>query len=186
MKREKKLSVLGLFHDQETLGRAVETLQTAGFPTTDISVLMPRSQSDRLFAHEHHTKAPEGATTGAVAGGVIVGALGLLVGLGVLAIPGLGALVVAGPIVGALTGIGAGGTVGGIAGALVGMGIPEYEAKRYEEFVEEGGILMSVHCDDEAAAHRARGILDGFGATGIDKMREEHVRRHKEKHPHVR
>jgi len=186
MKRDKtkKISVFGLFHDQNTLGRAVETLQTAGFPTTDISVLMPRSQSEQPFAHEHHTKAPEGATAGAVAGGVVVGGLGLLVGLGALAIPGLGPLLAAGPIIAALAGLGAGGAVGGIAGALVGMGIPEYEAKRYESFVEGGGTLMSVHCDDEAAAHRARGILDGFGATGIDNVREAHVRHRKE--PHVR
>jgi hypothetical protein len=180
MKREKKLSVFGLFHDQDTLGRAVEALQTAGFPTTDVSVLMPRSQSDRLFAHEHHTKAPEGATTGAIAGGVVIGGLSLLVGLGALVIPGLGPLIAAGPIVAALAGLGAGGAVGGIAGALIGMGIPEYEAKRYESFVEEGGILLSVHCDDEGAAHRARSILDGFGATGIDETREVHSRRHKE------
>lgn len=176
MKREKKVSVFGLFHDQETLGRAVETLQTAGFPTTDISVLMPRSQSERLFAHEHHTKAPEGATAGAVAGGIVGGGLTLLVGLGALVIPGLGPLLAAGPLVAALAGLGAGGAVGGIAGALIGMGIPEYEAKRYQEFVEKGGILLSVHCDDEAAAHRARSILDGFGATGIDKVREAHGR----------
>jgi hypothetical protein len=180
MKRAKKTSVFGLFHDQDTLGRAVETLQTAGFPTTDISVIMPRSASDQGFAHEHHTKAPEGATAGAVAGGVVVGGLSLLVGLGALVIPGLGPLLAAGPIVAALAGLGAGGAVGGIAGALIGMGIPEYEAKRYESFVEEGGLLLSIHCDDDAAAHRARSILDGFGAHGIDKVREAHVRHHKQ------
>ncbi len=178
MKREKKVSVFGLFHDQETLGRAVDALQGGGFPTSDISVLMPRSQSERLFAHEHHTKAPEGATTGAIAGGVVVGGLSLLVGLGALVIPGLGPLIAAGPIVAALAGLGAGGAVGGIAGAFIGMGIPEYEAKRYETFVQEGGFLVSVHCDDDAAAHRARGILDGFGATGIDQVREARARRH--------
>lgn len=177
MKREKKVSILGLFHDQDTLGRAVETLQTAGFAATDISALLPRSQSTAQFAHEHHTKAPEGAAAGAAAGGVVGGGLGLLVGLGALAIPGLGPLIAAGPIVAALAGAGAGGAVGGIAGALIGMGIPEYEAKRYESFVKNGGMLLSVHCDDDAAAHRARGILDGFGASGIDKVTEEHDRK---------
>jgi hypothetical protein len=184
MKREKKVSVLGLFHDQDTLGRAVETLQAAGFPTTDISALLPRSQSTAQFAHEHHTKAPEGAAAGAATGGVVGGGLGLLVGLGMLAIPGLGPLLAAGPIVAALAGVGAGGAVGGIAGALVGMGIPEYEAKRYESFITEGGMLLSVHCDDEAAAHRAKGILDGFGATGVDEVRESHAR-HARKHQQV-
>jgi hypothetical protein len=176
MRREKKTSVFGLFHDQGTLGRAVEALQGAGFPISDISVLMPRSQSERSFAHVHHTKAPEGAAAGAVAGGVVIGGLSLLVGLGALVIPGLGPLIAAGPLVAALAGLGAGGAVGGIAGALIGMGIPEYEAKRYESFVEEGGILLSVHTDDDAAAKRSRAILDGFGATGIDKAREAHVR----------
>ncbi len=179
MKGDKKVSVCGLFHDSDTMGRAVEALEKAGFPTTDISALLPRSASTAQFAHEHHTKAPEGATTGAVAGGVVGGGLGLLVGLGALVIPGLGALLAAGPIVAALAGVGAGGAVGGITGALVGMGIPEYEAKRYESFITDGGMLLSVHCDDEAAAHRARALLDGFGASGVDKLREITPRHHK-------
>jgi hypothetical protein len=176
---DKKISVFGLFHDADTLGRAVEALQTGGFPTTDISALLPRSQSTAQFAHEHHTKAPEGAAAGATAGVLTGGALGLLVGFGVLAIPGLGPLIAAGPIIAAFAGAGAGGAVGTLTGALIGMGIPEYEAKRYESFVSEGGMLLSVHCDDKDAAHRAKSILDGFGATGIDEVREAHVRRHK-------
>jgi len=178
-KHDKKISVFGLFHDSDTLGRAVDALQTAGFPTTDISALLPRSQSSAQFAHEHHTKAPEGAAAGATAGVVTGGALGLLVGIGVIVIPGLGALVAAGPIIAALAGAGAGGAVGTLTGALIGMGIPEYEAKRYESFVSQGGMLLSVHCDDTEAAHRAKAILDGFGATGIDDVREARVRHHK-------
>jgi len=174
MKRDKtkKISVFGLFHDQNTLGRAAETLQTAGFPATDISVLMPRSQSEQPFAHEHHTKAPEGATAGAVAGGVVVGGLGLLVGLGALAIPGLGPLLAAGPIIAALAGLGAGGAVGGIAGALVGMGIPEYEAKRYEGMIKAGRVLLSVHCDNSEWVNVAKDVLKRTGAEDISSSGE--------------
>jgi hypothetical protein len=175
MKRARKVSVLGLFHDQDTLNHVVQTLQTAGFPATDISAVTPGTQSTQ-FAHEHHTKAPEGASIGAAIGGLLVGGLALLVGLGQLVIPGLDDLVKAGPIVAALAGVGAGAAVGWIIGALIGLSIPEYEAKRYESLVSGGGMLVSVHCDDGLAAHRARSILDGFGATGIDDMREAQPR----------
>src|SRR5206468_4762230 len=99
------------------------------------------------FAHEKHTKAPEGATTGAGTGAVVGGALGWLAGIGALAIPGLGPFIAAGPIMAALAGAGVGGTVGGVTGALIGLGIPEYEAKRYEGRITKGGILLSVHSD---------------------------------------
>src|SRR5205814_5546904 len=112
--------------------------------------------STRASAHETQTKAPEGTTTGAVAGGVVGGTLGLLAGIGALAIPGLGPFIAAGPIMATLAGMGAGGVVGGLVGALVGMGIPEYEAKRYEGRVKEGGILMSVHADNSDWTKRAK------------------------------
>src|SRR5436305_13349553 len=92
------------------------------------------------FAHEKATKAPEGTTTGAATGGVVGGTLGLLAGIGALAIPGLGPFIAAGPIMGTLAGLGVGGAVGGLVGALVGMGVPEYEAKRYEGRIKEGGV----------------------------------------------
>src|SRR5881409_5089 len=126
----------------------VEQLKAGGFSPNDISVLFPDKTGTKDFAHEHHTKAPEGAATGAGAGGVLGGGLGWLAGIGALAIPGLGPFIAAGPIMSALSGAGAGGVVGGITGALIGMGIPEYEAKRYEGMIKEGGILLSVHCDN--------------------------------------
>src|SRR4029077_10938153 len=92
-------------------------------------------------------KAPEGATTGAGTGVVLAGAMGWLLGIGAIAIPGLGPFIAAGAIMAALAGAGVGGAVGGITGALIGMGIPEYEAKRYEGRVKDGGILLSVHSD---------------------------------------
>jgi len=152
--------------------RAVDTLVTDGFGNSDISVLLPDNESSRDFAHEKHTKAPEGTTTGAVAGGTLGGALGLLAGIGALAIPGVGPFIAAGPIMGALAGAGVGGAVGGLVGALVGMGIPEYEAKRYEGRVKDGGILLSVHCDTSDEITRAKAILEQTGAEDISSSGE--------------
>src|SRR5438128_2045418 len=127
--------------------QVVDQLKSAGFTRDDISVLMPDKSGTKEFAVDNQTKAPEGAATGAGAGAVLGGGLGWLAGIGALAIPGVGPLIAAGPIVAALAGAGVGGVVGGLTGALVGMGIPEYEAKRYEGRVKEGGILLSVHSD---------------------------------------
>ena len=100
-------------------------------------------------------------------GGVIGGTLGLLAGIGALAIPGVGPLIAAGPIMASLAGLGIGGAVGGIVGALVGMGIPEYEAKRYEGAVKEGGTLLSVHCDTSDQIDAAKTALKETGARDI-------------------
>jgi len=146
---------------------AVEELKDAGFRNTDISVLFPEGGGTKDFAVEKETKAPEGAATGAGSGAVIGGALGWLMGIGLLAIPGLGPFIAAGPIMAALAGAGAGGLVGGIAGALIGMGIPEYEANRYEGRIKEGGILLSVHADDSDWKNKAKDILERTGAEDI-------------------
>jgi hypothetical protein len=137
-----------------------------------ISVLLPDTQSSKEFAHEKNTKAPEGTTTGVAAGGAIGGTLGLLAGIGVLAIPGVGPFIAAGPIMAALAGLGVGGIVGGLIGALVGMGIPEYEAKRYEGLIKEGGVLLSVHCDTSNEITRAKDILKHTGAQDISSSGE--------------
>ena len=163
----KNTAVFGIYPTAELADRAVDTLIAAGFPNTDISVLMPDTRSTRDFAHEKETKAPEGTTVGVTTGGVVGGALGVLVGIGALAIPGLGPLVAAGPIMSGLAGLGVGGAVGGLLGALVGMGIPEYEAKRYEGRVKNGGILLSVHCDTSEAVSRAKHTLQGTGAEDV-------------------
>lgn len=175
-KKDKKISVFGLFHDESTLGRAVDALKAAGFRESDMSALLPDAQTTRAFAHEKHTKAPEGAAVGAATGVVAGGTVGLLLGLGTIAIPGLGAFLAAGPIMAALAGAGAGGAVGTLTGALVGMGIPEYEAKRYESFLTKGGSLLSVHADDNDWARRARSLLDGYGAYDIDKAHEANAK----------
>jgi hypothetical protein len=135
-------------------------------------VLFADGESTKEFAHEKHTKAPEGAATGAGTGAVLGGALGWLAGIGLLAIPGVGPLIAAGPIMAALAGAGVGGAVGGITGALVGMGIPEYEAKRYEGVVRDGGILLSVHSDNTQWTRKAKDILARCGARDVDSAGE--------------
>src|SRR5581483_10350431 len=152
----KNTAAFGIFRDREGAENAVESLKEHGFRNTDISALFPENRGTKDFAIEKATKAPEGATTGAGSGAVVGGVLGWLAGIGALAIPGLGPLIAAGPIVAALAGVGAGGAVGALSGALIGMGIPEYEAKRYEGRVKEGGILLSVHCDNSEWVSKAR------------------------------
>jgi hypothetical protein len=169
----KNISVFGIFASRENAENAVDRLVAEGFRQEDISVLLQDNVGTKDFAHEKHTKAPEGATTGAVAGGVIGGALGLLAHIGELAIPGIGPLIAAGPIIAALTGIGSGGMVGGIIGAMVGIGIPEYEAKRYEGRIRDGGILLSVHCDNADWIAKAKTVLKDTGADDIASAGEE-------------
>ena len=172
---DKKTAVFGLYPSVARAERAVDELVSAGFSNADVSVLMADNQGSKDFAHEKQTKAPEGTTTGVAAGGTIGGTLGLLAGIGALAIPGVGPFIAAGPIMGALAGLGVGGAVGGLVGALVGMGIPEYEAKRYEGRVKEGGVLLSVHCDTSEEITGAKAILERTGANDIASAGEEAV-----------
>jgi len=153
----------------------VTRLKDDGFSPNDISVLFPDKTGTRDFAHEHHTKAPEGATTGAGVGGAVGGVLGWLAGIGSLAIPGLGPFIAAGPIMAALSGAAVGAATGGVVGALVGLGIPEYEAKRYEAKLKEGNILISVHSDNSDQAKRAKEIFKDCDADGIATAGETHV-----------
>lgn len=151
----------------------VSSLKSSGFSDNDISVLFPDKSSTRDFAHEKNTKAPEGATVGAGTGGVVGGALGLLAGIGLLAIPGVGPFIAAGPIMAALSGIAVGAAVGGLTGALIGMGIPELEAKRYEGKIKDGNILISAHSETGAEISRAKEIFTAAGATDISSTSEK-------------
>jgi hypothetical protein len=168
----KNTAVFGLYRNRSGVENGVDALKQDGFRNTDISVLFPENVGTKDFAHEKQTKAPEGTATGATSGAVIGGTLGWLVGIGALAIPGLGPFIAAGPIMAALAGAGAGGVVGGIAGALIGMGIPEYEAKRYEGRIKEGGILLSVHCDSSDWVKKAKQVLERTGAEDISSAGE--------------
>ena len=168
----KNTAVFGIYTTRHSVENAIDALKIDGFRNTDISVLLPENEGTKDFAHEKQTKAPEGAAAGAGTGAVLGGTLGWLTGIGAIAIPGLGPFVAAGPIMAALAGIGVGGVLGGVTGALVGMGIPEYEAKRYEGRIKDGGILLSVHCDDSTWVKRAKKILERTGASDISSAGE--------------
>ena len=167
-----KKAVMCIVQRYDQAEAIVSQLQSVGFTPNDVSVLFPDKQGTKDFAHEHNTKAPEGAVAGAGTGGVLGGTIGLLAGIGALAIPGLGPFVAAGPIMAALSGAAAGATVGGLTGALVGMGIPEMEAKQYENKVKSGSILISVHTDDREQRNRAKEIFERSGAEDVSTMGE--------------
>src|SRR6202140_1230472 len=168
----KNTAVFGIYPSYASVENGVDALRSAGFRNADISALFPESAGTRDFAHEKNTKAPEGATTGAGTGVVLGGAMGWLLGIGALAIPGLGPFIAAGPIMAALAGAGGGGAVGGLTGALIGMGIPEYVVKRYEGKVKDGGILLSVHSDDSQWTKKAKEILKRTGAEDVSSTGE--------------
>jgi hypothetical protein len=168
----KNTAAFGIYRDRASAENGVDALRLANFRNTDISALLPENLGTKDFAHEKGTKAPEGVTAGATTGAIVGGGLGWLAGIGALAIPGLGPLIAAGPIVAALAGVGAGGAIGGLTGALIGMGIPEYEAKRYEGRVKSGGILLSVHCDSTEWTKKAKDILERTGAEDVSSTGE--------------
>ena len=145
----------------------VDALKGAGFTNNDISALLPDKRTTKDFAHEHNTKAPEGATAGGAAGLGVGAAVGWLAGIGALAIPGVGPFIAAGPIMAAMSGAALGTATGGIIGGLVGMGIPEFEAKRYDAKVRDGNILISVHTEDGNQRSVAKDIFERGGADDI-------------------
>jgi hypothetical protein len=160
-------SVFGIVPSLDQATDLVNNLKSAGFSADDISVLFPDKQGTREFAHEQHTKAPEGATVGVTTGGALGGLLGLLAGLGALAIPGVGPFIAAGPVLAALSGGAVGGVIGGVTGALVGLGIPEVEARLYEGKLKEGNILVAAHADDRAKLKQAEDLFRASGALHV-------------------
>ena len=183
-------AVFGIYHNRVQLEDAVNALHKAGFRNMDTAVLFSENEGSKDFAHEKHTKAPEGGIIGAGVCAVVGGALGYLAGSGLVAIPGLAPwFSTAGPIMGLLAGVGAGGALGAIIGALAGLGIPEYEAKRYDGRTKHGSILLSVHCDSSDWVKRAKERLQETGAESIASAGEANsdfaktdrpVRRHAE------
>ena len=165
-------SVFGIFSSRADVETAIDRLRVEGFRATDISILLPENLGNKDMGVEGASKAPEGATVGGATGATIGGVLGWLAGIGSLAIPGVGPLIAAGPIVGALAGLGAGGATGAVVGALAGFGIPEYEAKRYEGRIRKGGILVSVHSDDSDWTSKAKRILEEAGAEDVSSSSE--------------
>jgi hypothetical protein len=172
----KKVAVFGIYSTRVAVENATDSLITSGFPASDISVLLPESLGGpKDMGTEKATKAQEGTAAGVTTGGVIGGTLGVLAGIGLLAIPGLGPFIAAGPIMAGLAGLGVGGAVGGVTGALIGMGIPEFEAKRYEGRLQKGGILLSVHCDTSEEIKRAKEVLKLSGAEDVSSTGESAV-----------
>jgi hypothetical protein len=145
----------------------IERLKRANFSASDVSMLFPDISGTKDFAHEQHSKLPEGAAAGGVAAGVVGGAVGWLAGVGALAIPGLRPLIAAGPVMAALSGAAAGAAIGGVTGALIGVGIPEYEAKRYGGKIGSGNILISVHTRDGRERECAERIFEEVGADDV-------------------
>ena len=168
----KNTAAFGIYSTQTALEEGIQALREANFRREDISVLCPDNEGNKDLAHEKATKAPEGASAGAGTGAVIGGVLGWLVGIGAIAIPGIGPFIAAGPIMTALAGVGAGGLIGGMTGTLIGLGIPEYEAKRYEGRIRSGGILISIHCDDSDWTNKAKLILRETGAGDVSSTGE--------------
>jgi hypothetical protein len=157
----------GLYDERKNLEDAVRELKDSGFEREDISVLLPDKEASQRLSFEYSTKAPEGIATGATTGALLGGSLGWLASIGALAIPGIGPLIAAGPIVAALAGAGAAGTIAGLAGGLIGLGMPELEAKRYQAELAKGGVLLAVQCSDTRFADTAKRILDRTGARDV-------------------
>jgi len=170
-----KKAVIGMVETRGQAESVVDALRQAGFDVNDMSVLFPDKRGTQDFAHEQHTKAPEGAVAGVGTGGLLGGTLGLLAGMGALAIPGIGPLIAAGPIMAALSGAAAGAAVGGLTGALIGLGIPEIEAKLYEGKVRGGNILIAVHVESAEARRTAEGVLKDTGAREVATTSEATV-----------
>ena len=168
-------AVIGIVETHAQAESIVGQLQNVGVAPGDISVLFPDKAGTKDFAHEHNTKAPEGAVAGASTGGLLGGAIGLLAGIGALAIPGVGPLIAAGPLMATLSGAAAGAAVGGISGALIGMGIPEIEAKSYEGKIRGGNILLAVHTESADARKRAEETLKNGGAHDVTTTSEASV-----------
>ncbi|MDB4940642.1 MAG: Succinyl-CoA ligase [ADP-forming] beta chain [Labilithrix sp.] len=172
-----KKAVISLVQRHDQAEAIVSQLQNVGFSPGDISVLFPDKSGTADFAHEHNTKAPEGAVAGAGGGGVIGGTIGLLAGLGALAIPGLGPFIAAGPLLATLGGAAVGAGVGGLTGALVGMGIPELEAKKYEGKIKGGNLLVAVSTDTPEERKRAEEVFKSFAADDVSTVGEASVPR---------
>lgn len=170
-----KKVVMGIVETRLQAETIISGLETIGIRSDDVSVLLPDKNGTKDFAHEHNTKAPEGAVAGVGTGGVIGGTLGLLAGIGALAIPGFGPLIAAGPLMAALSGAAAGAAVGGITGALIGMGIPEIEAKQYEGKLRGGNILIAAHIGNSTTKKQAEDVMKRGGAHDITSTSEASV-----------
>ncbi|MDQ0220186.1 general stress protein [Peribacillus cavernae] len=149
---EKK--VVGVFHNVDEVIRSINSLKDQGYTSDDISLITKEKKEFRDISEETDTKIEKAAVTGAATGGFMGAIAGLLAGIGALAIPGVGPIIAAGPILATLGGATAGAGAGRLVGALVGMGISEHEANEYVNYIKQGDILLLVDTD----ADREKGI----------------------------
>lgn len=146
----------------------VEELEVSGIRSHDVSVLFPDTKMiDNFSMDQNDARLITRAATCAAAGGALGGALGWLASIGTLAIPGIGPFIAAGPIGSALSGATIGATISGLAGALVGLGISKFEARRYEDKIREGRILISAHALNNREKSRVTSIFKLEGAEDI-------------------
>lgn len=162
-------TVAAIFDQNDNALAAVRELKERGFTDSEIGVVArDRSEAGELLG-EVGNQAGTGAATGAVSGGILGAALGLLMGVGALAIPGIGPVVAAGALAAwfgvaggtAIAGAGIGALAGGVIGGLIGLGIPRHEAEYFEESFRAGGILITVTA--KGRAHQAADILEANG-----------------------
>jgi len=162
-------TVIGLYDRLEDAQNAVSELVSAGFPREDISIVAADTEGKfKTYVGESSAEGGEGMVTGAGVGAVVGGLGGLLLGIGALAIPGIGPVIAAGPIATALAGAGIGAATGGLIGALVDMGVPEEQANLYAEGVRRGGTLVKVRAPEDRVDEANR-ILDRFNPIDIDQ-----------------
>lgn len=164
--RDQQQAVFGIVANRSKAISVVESLRSAGFRESEISMVMSGG-IDGNIGVEGNTKAPEGATAGAGSGLLLGGALGWMAGIGALAIPGLGPFIAAGPIMAALGGAAIGSAAGGLTGGLIGMGFSEYEAREYEGWLKDGHALISVRTSNSDEVDLAKKLLDDAGADHI-------------------
>jgi hypothetical protein len=157
-------AVCGIYKTRRESEIAVNALRTNGFQTRDISVLLPESMGAQDYYHIRVSKTPEGVMTDATSGAFLGGTLSLLASLGKLSMPGIGPLIAAGPLMAAIVGAEVGGTTRALAGGLIGFGIAEDEARKYEESVKNGGVLVFIYVYDFALHVKAKNILELTGS----------------------
>jgi hypothetical protein len=167
-----KRVIMGIVDTPEQAEGTIERLRALGFTAGDVSVLFPDKRGPHDFAFEPCTKAPEGAIAGVVLGAVVGAMLGMAAGVGVLVLPGFGALVASGPLIAGLAVAAALAFLLGAAGAIVGARVPEIEAKHYEGKLVTGSILLAVHVESAGAAARAKEIFRAVSASDVTATSE--------------
>ncbi len=159
-------TVVGVFDGPNHAEMALNELKNSGFSPNQVSVVAKDTRETRDMV-EHSGMGAAGATAGAFLGGITGGILGWLVGIGALAIPGIGPVVAAGALATTLGGAALGAVAGGIVGALVDAGVPEEDARGYEEHVRKGSILLTVHAASDEQARQGHRIFDRHGGSDV-------------------